>query len=130
MSINYVIHIFGPMSLSIKGSYESTTASQSGSQSKIPDKIFIKLPMKFWCLKDKKVSQPEKNIILEKDPEISSKVVFFGVCRKFIPLMCYFQVYVMHHSCLYDSAKSACFAKMSFSRLNENALSQSDCRIF
>ena len=117
------------MSLSIKRSYESTTASQSVSQSKIPDRISIKLPMKFWCLKDKKVPQPGKNIILGKDPEITSKVVFFGVGRKFIPLVCYFRVYVMHHSCLYDSAKTACFAKMSFSRLNENALSQPDCTI-
>ena len=37
--------------------------SQSVSHSKTPDRIFIKLPMKFWCLKDKKMPQPEKNII-------------------------------------------------------------------
>ena len=46
--------------------------------------------MKFWCLKGKKVPQPGKNIILEKYPEISSKEVFFGVGKKFIPLMCDF----------------------------------------
>ena len=46
--------------------------------------------MKFWCLKGKKVPQPGKTIILGKDPEISSKVVFFGVSKKFIPLMCNF----------------------------------------
>ena len=94
MSINQVIHVFGTLSLSIKGSDESTTASQlvslSVSQPKTSDTIFIKLPLKFSCLKDKKVPQPGKNIILGKDPEISSKVAFFGVGKKFIPLMCYF----------------------------------------
>ena len=119
------------MSLSIKGSYESTTASQSVSQSKIPDKIFIKLPMKFWCLKGKKVPQPGKNIILGKDPETSSKVSVLWSWQKVYSIdVLLFWVYVMHHSSLYDSTKTACFAKMSFSRLNENALSQSDCRIF
>ena len=30
--------------------------------------------------------------------------------------MCYFPVYMMqHHSCLYDSAKTTCFGKISFS---------------
>ena len=71
--------------------------------------------MKFWCLKDKKVPRPGKDIILGKDPEISPKVVFFGVGKKFIPLICYFWVYMMHHSWLYDSAKTACFGKISFS---------------
>ena len=63
------------------------SVSQSVSQSKTPDRIFIKLPLKFWCVKDKKVLQPRKNIIFGKDPEISSKVVFFRVGKKFIPLM-------------------------------------------
>ena len=115
MSVNQVVHIFGPLSVSIKGSYESLTASQSVSQSKTPDRIFIKLPMKFWCLKDKKVPQPGKNNILGKDPEILSKVVFFGVGKRFIPLMCYFWVYMLHHNCLYDSVKTTCFGKVSFS---------------
>ena len=71
--------------------------------------------MKFWCLKEKKVPQPGKNNILGKYPEILSKVVFFGVGERFIPLMCYFWVYMLHHNCLYDSVKTACFGKVSFS---------------
>ena len=55
--------------------------SQSVSHSKTPDRIFIKLPMKFWCLKDKKMPQPGKKYYLVKDPEISSKVLFFGVAK-------------------------------------------------
>ena len=28
------------------------------------------------------------------------------------PVMCYFWVYMIHHSCLYDSANTACFGKI------------------
>ena len=43
--------------------------------------------------------------------------------------MRYFMVYMVHHSCLYDSAKTACFGKISFSSYKD-ALNQSDCIIF
>ena len=66
-------------------------------------------------LKDKKVAQPKKNILLGKKPEISLKVGFFGVGKRFISLMFSFWVYMMHHSCLYDSAKARCFGKILFS---------------
>ena len=33
----------------------------------------------------------------------------------FLGNMCYFLVYMVHHSCFYDSAKSACFEKIFFS---------------
>ena len=60
------------------------------------------------------MTQSRKNLILRKNPEISLKVGFFEVGKKFIPLSCYFWVYIMHISCLYDSAKTACFEKISF----------------
>ena len=63
--------------------------------------------IKFWFLKDKKV-------ILGKKPEISLKVGFFEVGKTFIPLICSFPVYMIHHSCLYDSAKTECFGKNIF----------------
>ena len=75
----------------------------------------MKLHIDFWFLKDKKVIHPGKNLILEKKPVISLKVGLLGVGKKFVPLMCYFWVYIMHDSCLYDSARTACFGKMSFS---------------
>ena len=28
------------------------------------------------------------------------------------PVMCYFWVYMSHHNCLYDTAKTACFGKI------------------
>ena len=104
--------------------------SLSVSQPKTSDTIFIKLPLKFSCLKDKKVPQPGKNIILGKDPEISSKVAFFGVGKKFIPLMCYFWVYMMHHSFFMILQKLHVLEKSLSQVINENALSQSDCGIF
>ena len=58
--------------------------------------------------------QPGKNLTFGKKAEISLKVGFFGVGKKFVPLMCYFWVYI-HHICFYDSAKTACFEKISFS---------------
>ena len=75
----------------------------------------MKIHTNFWFLKDKKVIQPGKNIILGKKPKISLKVGLFGVGKKCFRLMCYFWVYMMHHSCLYDSVKTACFGKISFS---------------
>ena len=57
------------------------------------------------------LTQPAKNPILRKKPEVSLKVGLFEIGKKFISLMCYFWVYIMHHSCLYDSAKTACFGK-------------------
>ena len=57
------------------------------------------------------LTQPAKNPILRKKPEVSLKVGFFEIGKKFISLMCYFWVYIMHHSCLYDSAKTTCFGK-------------------
>ena len=89
MSINSVIDIVGPLSLGKKGSYESTTVSQSVSQlikttffSKTADMIFMKFHIKFWFLQDKKVIQPGKNLILGKKPEISLKAGLFWSCQK------------------------------------------------
>ena len=47
----------------------------------------MKFHTNFWFLKDKKVIQPGKILIFGKKPEISLKVRFFGVGKKFIPLM-------------------------------------------
>ena len=38
------------------------------------------------------------------------------------PVMCHFLVYMIHHSCHYDSAKAACFGKI-FLRLYTKMLS-------
>ena len=59
--------------------------------------------------------QAGKNLIFGKKPETSLKVGLFGVGKKFVPLMCYFWVCMMHHSYLYDSAKTAYFGEISFS---------------
>ena len=95
------------------------SASQSVNQnhlfSKTADRTFIKFHTNFWILKDKKVMQPGKSLIFGKKPETSLEVGLFGVGKKFVLLMSYFWVYMMHHSCLYDSAKIACFGKISFS---------------
>ena len=93
----------------------SQSVSQNHLFSKTADRIFMKFHIKFWFLNNKKVIQPGKNLILGKKPETSLKVGFSGVGKKFIPMMCYFWVYMMPLSCLYDSAKSACFGKISFS---------------
>ena len=74
----------------------------------------MKFHINFWFLKDKKVSQ-EKYLISGKKPEISLKVGLFGVGKKFAAFVSFhFPVYMMHHSCLYDSAETACFGKTSF----------------
>ena len=75
----------------------------------------MKINFKFWFLKDKKVTQPGKNLILAKKSKISLKVGCFEVSQKLIRLMCYFWVYMIHHSCLYISAKVAYFGKIIFS---------------
>ena len=51
--------------------------------------------------------KPGKSLIFWKKPEISLKVGLSGVGKKSVPLMRYFGVSLMHHSCLCDSAK--CF---------------------
>ena len=55
--------------------------------------------------------QPGKNLIFGKKPDTSLKVGSFGVGKKFVSLTCYFWVYMMPYSCLYDSAKTACLEK-------------------
>ena len=75
----------------------------------------MKFHANFCFVMDKKVIQPGKYLIFGEKPEISLKVGLFGVGKKFVSLMCYFWVYMMHHSCLYDSAKTVCFGKISFS---------------
>ena len=79
---------------------------------------------KLYCLKDKKVTQLGKNIILGKKPEISLKVGFSGVGKNFISLMCYFWVSMMYHSCLYDYAKTAFLEKSLSQVINKNTLGQ------
>ena len=67
------------------------SASQSLNRnhflSKTGDRIFVKFRTNFWFLKDKKVIQPGKTLILGKKPEISLKVQLFGFGKKFVPLM-------------------------------------------
>ena len=81
MSINQVIDIAGPLSLG--------------------DTVFVKFHLKFWFFQDKQA------LLLQEKLETSLKVGFFENAKKLIPCMCYFWVYMMHHSCLYDSAKNA-----------------------
>ena len=47
----------------------------------------MKFRTNFWFLKDKKVIQPGKIIILGEKPEISLRVWLFGVGKKFVSLM-------------------------------------------
>ena len=116
------------------------SANQSVNQnhlfSKTADRIFIKFLVNFCFLKDKKVIQAGQNLIFGKKPEISLKVELFGVGKKFVPLMYYFQVYMMHHSCLYDVIVFSYLQKLyvlgiSLSQdINENAFDQSVCKNF
>ena len=95
------------------------------------DRIFRKFHANFWVLNDRKVIQPGKNLIFGKKPEISLKVEIFRVGKKKFPFVPFhFSVYMMHHSCLYDSAETACFGKIIHQVIYENALNQSDCKIF
>ena len=89
----------------------------------------MKFHINFWFLKDKKVIQPGKYLIFGKKFKISLKVGLFRVGKKIVPFMFYFWVYMMHHSCLYDSAKTTCFEENLSQVIYENALGQSDCNI-
>ena len=95
------------------------SASQSVNQnhffSKIADRIFMKFHTTFWFLQDKEVIQPGKNLIFGKKPEMSLKGRLLELAKKKFLLMCSFLVYMMHHTCRHDSAKTACFGKMAFS---------------
>ena len=95
------------------------SASQSVNQnhffSKTPDRRFMKFHTNFWFVKDKKVIQPRKNFIFGKIAWNILKSRTFWVGRKLVSLMCYFLVYMMHHSSLYGSSNTACFGKISFS---------------
>ena len=46
------------------------------------DKIFMKLHIKLWWLKDKNMTLPGKNLNFGKKAEISLKVGSFGVVKK------------------------------------------------
>ena len=92
----------------------SQSVNQNHFFSKTADRIFIKFHTNFWNVKEKKVIQPGKNLIFGKKAEISLKVGFFGVGKKFVQFMCCFGVYI-HHICFYDFAKTTCFEKISFS---------------
>ena len=89
------------------------SANQSLNQnhffSKTADRNFMKFHINFWFLKDKKVIQPGKNLIFRKKPKISLKLGHFSIGKKIVP----FLDKPMHHSCFYDSAKTACFGKIS-----------------
>ena len=92
------------------------SVSQSGSQyhffSKTADRVFMKFHINVWFLK---VRQSRKNIIFGEKNRNIFKSRLFGFGKKIVPLMCYFWVCMMHRSCLYDSAKTACFGKTFFS---------------
>ena len=93
---------------------QSLNLNQNHFFSKTADRIFMKFHTNVWFLKGKKVTQPGENLIFVKKPEISLKVEPFGVAKKFIPFVPFhFPVYMMHDSCLYDSAETACFGKIS-----------------
>ena len=92
------------------------SVTQSGSQnhffSKTADRIFIKFLINFWFLEDKKMIQSRKDLVLGQKTRNIFKSRLFGVGKKIVPLMCYFWVYMMHHSYLYDSGKAVCFGKI------------------
>ena len=110
------------------------SASQSVNQnhlfSKTADRIFMKFYTNFSFLKDKNVMQPVKNLIFGKKPETSLEVGLFGVGKKFVPLMCYFWVYMMHHSCFIILQKLHVLEKSPSQVIYENAIGKSDCKIF
>ena len=99
----------------------SQLVSQNCFFSKTNDRNFMKFQTNFLFLKDKKVIQSRQNLIFGKKPEISLKVRLFAVGKDIASLVCYFWVYMMHHGCLYDSAKTACFGKTSFSSYKQNS---------
>ena len=71
-----------------------------------------------------------KNVILRNNPKINLKERLYWFGQKTVLLMCYFWVYMMHCSCLYDSAKAHVLEKSLSQVINEKALGQSDCKIF
>ena len=96
----------------------SLSASQSVNQnhfSKTADSVFMKFHTNFWFFKDKKVIQPGKKLFWGERTWHILKSRAKRVGKKIVPLMCYFMIYMMDHSCLYDSARAACFGKISFS---------------
>ena len=76
----------------------------------------MKFHTHFRFHKDKKVIPPGKSLIFQKKLEIFLKIRFL----EFFPLVYYFWIYMMHRSWLYDSAKTACFEKTSFSSYMQN----------
>ena len=104
--------------------------SQNYFLSKTTDRISMKPDPNIWFVKARKVMQSRKNVILVKKPKITLKVRLYWFGKKTVLLMCYFWVYMMHCSCLYDSAKTHVSEKSISQVINENALGQSDCEIF
>ena len=75
-------------------SVRQSFSQQSFFFSNTANRIFMKWHIRLRCLKDKTVTEPdfsEKNSFGgEKKPQNTSKMRFFGVCKKFSPLMCAF----------------------------------------
>ena len=99
--------------------------------SKRDHRIFLKLLMKFECLKGKKLTTLGKNLILGIMPKSTPKIGFFGFCEKNSPLMYRFfgfkpctRMAFMILLKLHVWEKSGSQAKC------KNVLNQSDCRIF
>ena len=96
--------------------YGNTTLVQTHTVL-VNSKVFLTYDVGWKCLfmylvwHIQKVTHSIKNLLLGKNPKISLKVEIFGV-------ICYFWVYMMHQSCHYDSATTACFGKISFSSYN------------
>ena len=68
----------------------------------------------FGFFRTKKWYSQEKILFLGKSLKYPQKDAFWSWQKNF-PLMCSFLVYVMHHTCVHDSAKTAYFGKISFS---------------
>ena len=102
----------------------SQSVNQNHFFSKTADRIFIKFHTNFWNVKEKKVIQPGKNLIFGKKAEISLKVGFFGVGKKFV-LGFTFTIFVFM-----ISQKPHVLRKSLSQVIYENSLGQSDCHIF
>ena len=71
----------------------------------------MKFHVNFWCLKDKKLTQQEKNLVLRKKPEIWSWRKIYSIDLLFLV--------VLHDAPMLfwnDSVKNTCFGKTCFSR--------------
>ena len=75
--------------------YQSVNRSVSNDFfSKMAQKIFMKFGMKLWCLKGKKLTEPNFFILKKKKSYFGkklkniTKIGWFGVYKKFDPLMC------------------------------------------